>query len=133
MESMLPDGGFVEVEPHSFDVHDPKYGGLPQYPGQACEDWQTHTGAFVECDIEYPAELHDLHSDYPLLPESMIVEDHMIAPIQRRADRARCKKLVAHLYDRKNYTVHITALKFAIGQGLKITKVHRVLEFHQSA
>jgi hypothetical protein len=82
MESTLPDGGLVDVEPQSFNVHNPKYGGLPQYPGQACEEWQTHTGAFVECDIEYPAELHDLHSDYPLLPESMIVEDHMIAPIR---------------------------------------------------
>ena len=24
---------------------------------------------FVECNIRYPEELHDLHNDYPLAPE----------------------------------------------------------------
>ena len=31
-------------------------------------------GCFVKCDIEYPAELHDLHNDYPLAPERKLVE-----------------------------------------------------------
>ena len=31
---------------------------------------------FVECDIRYPEELHDLLSDYPLAPEKMVIDDN---------------------------------------------------------
>ena len=27
----------------------------------------------VECDIEYPDNLHDLHNDYPLAPEKIVI------------------------------------------------------------
>ena len=30
-------------------------------------------GYFIECDLEYPKELHDLHNDYLLAPEKLIV------------------------------------------------------------
>jgi hypothetical protein len=30
------------------------------------------TGYILECDIEYPRHLHELHNDYPLLPENVI-------------------------------------------------------------
>ena len=29
----------------------------------------------VECDIEYPDNLHDLHNDYPLAPEKIVIDD----------------------------------------------------------
>jgi hypothetical protein len=31
----------------------------------------SETGYFVECDLEYPAELHEIHNDFPLAPEHM--------------------------------------------------------------
>ena len=42
-------------------------------------------GYFIECDLEYPKELHDLHSDNPLAPENLIVQDDWLSPY--------CKKL----------------------------------------
>ena len=30
---------------------------------------------FIEYDLEYPEELSDLHNDYPLNPEKLIVQD----------------------------------------------------------
>ena len=29
---------------------------------------------FVECDITYPKKLHDLHNDYPLAPEKIVID-----------------------------------------------------------
>ena len=44
-------------------------------------------GFILQVDVEYPKELHDLHSDLPFLPERMKIN--------------RCNKLVCTLYDKK--------------------------------
>ena len=31
------------------------------------DDWK-HLSCFLEVDLEYPKDLHDLHNDYPLAP-----------------------------------------------------------------
>ena len=43
------------------------------------------------------------------------------------------EKLVPNLNDKKNYVVHIKALYQALKHGLILGKVHRVIEFNQSA
>ena len=43
------------------------------------------------------------------------------------------KRLVCNLNDKKNYIVHINVLKQALDHGLKLRKVHRVIEFEQEA
>ena len=41
----------------------------------------------------------------------------------------KCKKLVCNLY-KKKYIVHIKSLKQALNHGLKLKKVHRIIEFN---
>ena len=43
----------------------------------------------------------------------------------------KCTKFVCNLNDNENYPVHVLALKQALNHGLKLTKVHRVIEFRQ--
>ena len=43
----------------------------------------------------------------------------------------KCSKLVCNLNNKENYSVHILALKQALNHGLKLTKVHSVIEFRQ--
>ena len=45
----------------------------------------------------------------------------------------KCKKLVCNLFNKKKYVVHINALKQALNHGLKLKKIHRVIEFNQEA
>ena len=63
-------------------------------------------GYYLEVDVEYPRNLHNLHSDLPFLPERMKING--------------CTKLVCNLNDKENYPVHILALKQALNHGLKI-------------
>ena len=68
-------------------------------------------------DVEYPKNLHKLHSDLPFLPERMIINN--------------CTKLLCNLNDKEYYPVHVLALKQALNHGLKLTKVHNAIEFSQ--
>ena len=76
-------------------------------------------GYILEVDIKYPKRLHELHSDLPFLSERMEVN--------------KCKKLVCNLFNKKKYLAPINTLKQALNHGLKLKKVHRVIEFNQEA
>ena len=65
-----------------------------------------------EVDVEYPKNLHDLHSDVPFLQERMKIN--------------KCNRLVCNLYDKNNYVVHMS-----IRSWTNIKKVHRIIQFNQ--
>ena len=37
-------------------------------------------GYFLEEDLEYPENLHDFHTDYPMAPEKIKIKDQMLSP-----------------------------------------------------
>ena len=76
-------------------------------------------GYIFEVDVNYPERLHDLHSDLPILPERMKID--------------KCKKLVCNLHNKKRFVLHISLLKQALDYGLKLKKIHRVIEFNQES
>ena len=45
----------------------------------------------------------------------------------------KCKKLVCNIHNKKNYVVHIRALKQALNHGLILKKVSKVIQFNQEA
>ena len=71
----------------------------------------------LEVDIEYPKELHKSHCDLPFLCD--------------RKKLNKTNKLITSFEDKKEYVVHISALKQALNHGLKLTKMHRVIRFAQ--
>ena len=82
-------------------------------------DENSDKGYILEVAVKYPRKLHDLHSDLPFLPKRMKID--------------KCKKLVCNLLNKKEYIVHIKSLKQALNHGLKLKKIHRIIEFNQEA
>ena len=89
-------------------------------------------GYILEVDLEYPEELHSLHSDYPLAPEKMIVTEDMLSPYCRRLKESgpsNIEKLIPNLNNKSKYVLHYKNLEFYQNLGLKVTKIHRIIEF----
>ena len=82
-------------------------------------DKDSDKGFILEVDVQYPKNLHDLHSDLPFLAEGMKID--------------KCSKPVCNLYDKKDYIVHIRSLKQTLNHGLILKKVRRVIKFNQEA
>ena len=97
------------------------------------------TGCILEVDLEYPKELHDLHSDYPLAPEKMLISHEMLSPYQQQLKGdleykpARVEKLVPNLWNKVKYVIHYRNLKQYLSLGMKLLNIHRVLQFRQEA
>ena len=60
-------------------------------------------GYFLEVDLKYPDELHELHNDYPLAPEKLAVSSDMLSKYCKKiADKYEIKvgdvkKLITNL------------------------------------
>jgi hypothetical protein len=86
------------------------------------DEWK-NVSCILEVDLEYPKtkELHDLHNDYPLAPESIVPEGSKVS------------KLIPNLNNKTKYVVHYENLKQYESLGLKITKIHRGICFEEEA
>ena len=65
----------------------------------------------LEVDLEYSKELHDLHNEYPLAPESLKV--------------GNVDKLIPNLMNKERYVLHRDNLLLYESLGLKISIIHR--------
>ena len=52
-------------------------------------DKKSDRGYILEVELEYPDELHELHNDYPLVPEKLAVSSDMLSKY--------CKKIADKL------------------------------------
>ena len=96
-------------------------------------------GYILEVDLDYPSHLHSSQNDYPLAPQKLPITPDMLSPyalnicenIGKKVGIS-AEKLVPNLLDKKNYTLHYRNLKYYLKMGLKLTKIHKILEFQQS-
>ena len=127
MSQYLPTGGFRWMTQKQIDKIN-----LATYK----ED--SEKGFIAEVDLEYPEKLHDLHNDYPLAPEKVKVTSDMLSEYCKNISEkynistGLVSKLIPTLSKKEKYVLHYRNFQLYIDLGLKVTKVHRVLEFNQS-
>ena len=91
-------------------------------------------GYFLEVDLNYPDELHDVHNDYPLAPEKLAVTNDMLSKYCKEITDTYdikvndVKKLIPNLGNRTKYVVHYRNLQLSLSLGKKVTEMNRVLK-----
>lgn len=127
MSQHLPTGGFKWLSQKNIDRLN-----LATY------EKDSEKGLILEVDLEYPKELHDLHNSYPLAPEQIKVNKDMLSNYCKQiAEKFHLSmglvtKLIPTLNNREKYVLHYRNLQLYIDLGLKVSKIHRALEFDQS-
>ena len=83
-------------------------------------------------------EIWELHYDYPLAPDKIKIKKEVLSEYQLKiADHYNIaigdvKRLVPNFFDKEKYLIHYENLKLYLRLGLKLKKLHPVLEFNQS-
>ena len=121
MSFKLPCGNFRFIdEPDKFDFRS--------------VDLDGEKGYLLEVDLSYPPEIHDAHSDLPLAPEHITVTPQMLSEYNSTDDTFRGQTcLVPNLRDKSRYVLHIRNLKLYTDLGMKVDRIHKVIEFDQKA
>ena len=83
-------------------------------------DWERFVeeegvGCILEVDLEYPAELHDFHNDFPLAPEKLTL--------------GKVEKLTQNLRDKEAMVLHGKNLQLYLSLGMKLKLIRRGLKF----
>ena len=114
-------------------------------------DETSETNYILDVDLEYPAELHDLHCDFPLAPELVKVSSSMLSEQSKQIYKSyhqqktsdggltdpstirddNTSKLVLNLQDKHNYIIHMNNLKYYLEKGMILKQINRCISFTQ--
>jgi len=98
------------------------------------------TGYILSVDLEYPVELHETHSMYPLAPQKIAIPPAQWSDysykLASETEGPSCfktgpEKLVPDLTPRRDYVVHYQNLKYYLQCGMRLVRIRRVLAFEQ--
>ena len=104
-----------------------------------CND-DEEVGHIFKVDLDYPAELHDDHSDLPLAAERMTVQAEWLSDKQKeiyekvygKRSFSFTQKLIPNLFKKVGYVLHERNLVQCLEMALIVSKAHAVVTFNQS-
>ena len=127
----LPVGGYAWLDASSF-------------PLKKISDMSLHqpVGYIFEVDLKIPSNLHEMLDDLPLAPVQKIItfkelseySKHVQIQLfgKKKASHYITQKLVTSHQKKERYVVHYMNLQFYLRMGCQVTKVHQVIQFHQT-
>ena len=82
-------------------------------------------------------ELHELHNDYPLAPERLKVKKtEWLSGYQTNLleddNILNTEKLVSNLKEKTKYVLHYRNRQLYLSLGMKLMKIHQILEFNET-
>ena len=92
-------------------------------------------GHILKVAPKYSKELHELHNDYPeKLAATNDILSNYCKSIADKYDIKVCdvKKLIPNLGNKTKYILNYKNLQVYLSLGMKLTKIHRALQFKQS-
>ena len=82
--------------------------------------------------------MHELHNDCPLAPEKLKISQNMLSNYgfcianEYGIKIGGVNKLVSNLGNKSKYVVHYRNIQLYLSLRIRLTDVHRILEFKQS-
>ena len=93
-------------------------------------------GCYVECDLYAPPSIHDKTAYYPLAPVTGTVDEKLLSAFQKEMHKkagsthdGRSRLLLQDLLPKKSYGTYYKNLLFYLKKGMKMKKIHRILQF----
>ena len=86
------------------------------------------TGYILQVDLEYSKELHDIHNNYPLAPETINIQKECLSDYflkianEHNITIGSVKKLVPNLMNKNNYVIHYRNLQQCLALGMRLKK-----------
>ena len=93
-------------------------------------------GYFVECNLEYPAEIKEKTKNFPFCPYQTKADPDLFSAYMNNVNQPNYKptsKLMCDVTNKSKYMIHYRMFKFYLNQGMKVTKIHTIFRFKQSA
>ena len=96
---------------------------------------QQQCGFFIECDLEYPAEIKEKTENFPLCPYQTKADPECFSDYMNSVKQPNYKpteKLMCDLTNKQKYMIHYRMFKFYTNMGMKVTHIHTIYRFKQS-
>ena len=98
-----------------------------------------YEGFFVECTLDYPVILHDLHADYPLAPvkteityDKLSLYARFLCDMHGLKSTLNSEKLLMTFERRSFYILHYRNFQLYVKLGMKVVAIHSALAFCQA-
>ena len=92
-------------------------------------------GFFIECVLEYPAEIKEKTENFPLCPHQTKADPELFTTYMNSVKQPIYKpteKLMCDLSNKQKYMIHYRIFKFYTKMGMKVTHIHTIYRFKQS-
>ena len=92
-------------------------------------------GYYIECDLEYPAEIEENTENFPLCPYRTKADPELFTTYMNSVKQPNYKpseKRMCDLTNKQKYMIHYRMSKFYTKMWMKVTKIHTIYRFKQS-
>ena len=129
MSQYLPTGEFKTLQLPENSSQDQLVEDLLQIPDD------NEYGYFIECDLEYPAEIREKTKIFPFCPYQTKADPDLFSAYMNNVNQPNYKptpKLMCDVTIKSKYMIHYRMFKFYLNQGMKVPKIQTIYKFKQS-